>query len=50
MINKVMGSVIPKVAHRAVNASTAKGGRLTKLLQSEGLGKLVEKAADKTVI
>lgn len=50
MINKVMGSVIPKVAHRAANASTAKGGRLTKFLQSEGLGKVLDMAADNPVI
>ena len=54
MINKVMGSVIPKMAHatakKAVSGNAEKGSRLTRFLQSETLGKVLDVAADNPVI
>ncbi len=49
MINKVMGSVVPKVAK--MSSSTAKGGDWkTKFLKSETLGKVLDVAADNQTV
>jgi len=49
MINKVMSSIVPKAA-MAPKAAGGKGSLMTRFLQSETLGKVLESAADNPVI
>lgn len=49
MINKVT-SMVPKVLHTAATSGGNKGSRLTKFMQSETLGKVLDMAAENQVL